>query len=298
MEVLRKVKIVILDVDIWTGRRSLIESDLKLAAGSKLPPASLASLGSKLIMDPEKLAVFHNKKMEAVRILLSVGTRFLGAYAIPDEKIDWVMEKLNAIEEAFNLKKKEFGDEFQSSLNMWMAANPGWEEIIKTSAITAEAAVAKLKFTTQVITVSAVEGQEKGLRKEVDGLADQLRQEVQAMAQATYKISFCGKTEVTQKAVRPLRAMLTKIEGLMFLEPSLEDLVLGLKDTLAELPSKGVIKGRDLASACGILAILGNIPEAVSQGKITVEAVEAESKDSEIEITKPFVKPAEQSTWF
>ena len=285
--ILDNIKLVVLDTDIWTGRRSLSETDLKMSAGKELPPASLATLGSKLVMDPEVLAVFQNLKKAAVRVLLRVGTRFLGAYAIPVTKIDQVMEEVNAIEKEFNIKKQAFMDSYQASLDSWVAANPGWEIIIKNAAVASTDAAAKLKFATQVIEINPVAGQEQGLEKEVNSLAGQLRQEIEVMAQMTWKQSFQGKSEVTQKALRPLKAMVEKIEGLTFLERSLDDLVQGLRDSLTGLPSKGVIKGRHLAAACGILSVLGNIPEAAEAMEIGET-----TEDSEETIDSAIVTPA------
>jgi len=38
--ILDNIKLIVLDTDIWTGRKSLLESDLKLKKGKELPPAS------------------------------------------------------------------------------------------------------------------------------------------------------------------------------------------------------------------------------------------------------------------
>lgn len=260
--ILENIKLVVLDIDIWTGRRSLTESDLKLEAGKELPPTKLASLGSKLVMDPEKLAVFHNLKTEAIRAVLRVGTRFLGAFAVPSDKMEELMAKLNTIVEEFTTKKQEFMDGYNAALEDWVKSNPGWESIIRNDAISSSVAEAKLKFGVQVIEVAPVAGYEDGLKKEVDGLTGQLRQEIEIVARATWKQSFKGKAKVTQKALRPIRAMVSKIKGLAFIEPALDELVEGLEETLSSIPTKGMIEGHDLASACGILAVLGNIPEA------------------------------------
>ena len=298
--ILDNIKLIVLDTDIWTGRKSLLESDLKLKKGKELPPASLASLGSKLVMDPEKLAPFHALKSAAVRAILRVGTRFLGAYAVPAEKTDEVMAEVNSIEAEFNAKKQEFMDGYQAALDYWVAANPGWENIIQSAAVSPATAAEKLKFSTQVLSIMPVAGQEQGLEKEVNGLVGQLRQEIEIMARQTWKDSFQGKTEVTQKALRPLRGMVAKIEGLAFLEPSLADLVEGLQSTFAGLPPKGMIKGQSLAAACGILSVLGNIPEAAAQEAETVEADESEeiTDSADIPTVRKPVQMALPNEWF
>ena len=83
------------------------------------------------------------------------------------------------------------------------------------------------------------------------------------MAKETWKRSYQGQREVTLKALRPIHTMVRKIEVLVFLEPALNELVEGIKETLGNMPNKGPIKGRQLAEACGILAVLGDIPDAI-----------------------------------
>jgi hypothetical protein len=94
--------------------------------------------------------------------------------------------------------------------------------------------------------------------------------------------------------------MVAKIEGLAFLEPSLADLVEGLQSTFAGLPPKGMIKGQNLAAACGILSVLGNIPEAAAQEAETVEADESEeiTDSADIPTVRKPVQMALPNEWF
>ena len=80
-EILSKLVVVSLSISLWTGRKKLSPEDLGLDF-SKLPPEKLATLGSKKICDPEKLAVFSALKRRAERQCEAVGVRFLGGYAI------------------------------------------------------------------------------------------------------------------------------------------------------------------------------------------------------------------------
>ena len=94
MNILDNIAILVLSVSLWTGRKQLRQEDLKLADGSELPPQKLASLGSKRVMDPAALAPFATFKRRAERTVLAVGTRFLGGYAVPVEKLDELMTQL------------------------------------------------------------------------------------------------------------------------------------------------------------------------------------------------------------
>lgn len=260
--ILENIVIITLNVTLWSGRKKLRPEDLKLSDGSELPPDKLASLGSKRVMDPEALAPFGKYKRRAEREVLAVGTRFLGGYAVPIEKLDHLMPKLEAIQKKFEETKEEFLAEYDQAVDDWVAENPGWGEVIRRAVEDVAYVRRQLSFSVQSFNISPIEEHATGLEAEVNGLADQLRHEVRQVARSTWDSSYQGKIEVGQKAVRPVRAMLEKIEGLVFLEPGLHGLVDGLRAVLAALPKTGPIKGADFAALCGALHLLGNIPEA------------------------------------
>lgn len=262
MNILDNIVILVLSVSLWTGRKQLREEDLKLADGSELPPQKLASLGSKRVMDPAALAPFATFKRRAERTVLSVGTRFLSGYAVPVEKLDGLMAELDVIKGEYNAARVEFLSEYDQAVQDWKAQNPGWEEVIARAVESLEYVRGQLAFRVQTFNINPVEGHETGLETEINGLADQLRHEVRQQARLTWEGSFRGKLEVGQKTVRPIRAMLEKIEGLVFLEPGLNELVTGIRSTLTSLPKTGPIKGGDFAALCGVIHLLGNIPEA------------------------------------
>ena len=83
-KVLQGLVLVHLSFSVWSGKKKLRPEDLK---GANLPPDKLASLGSKRIFDPDALKVFATLKRQAERACEEVGVRFLGGYAIPEEKL-------------------------------------------------------------------------------------------------------------------------------------------------------------------------------------------------------------------
>lgn len=283
--ILDNIRVLTLDIRTWSGRSKLRPEDLKLTEGSELPPESLARLGSKLIMDPEKLSVFVTLRQAAAREALFVGTRFLGGYAIPIDELDGLMQKLGTIKTAFEREKEEFLNGYSDAVQSWIDSNPGWEAVIKNAEAEPEKVRKAISFATQVFSVSPVEEHQEGLVKEVEGLGGQLRHEIEVMAQNTWKRSFQGQKEVTQRAMRPIRTILKKIEGLVFLEPELNELIEGMKGTLDDMPKKGLIKGRHLSELCGILAVLGNIPEAKSTCTDDQPGEEEASAEPELELS-------------
>lgn len=296
-DILKNIVLVTMNTTLWSGRKRLRPEDLKLVDGSELPPDKLASLGSKRVMDPQALAIFERLKRRAEREILAIGTRFLNGYAVPKEKLKDLMAKLAVIEEEFDVAKRDFLSEYDQAVESWIAANPGWEEVIRRSIEDASYVSRQLAFSTQTFTVSPHRSHRSGLESEINGLADQLRHEVAQVARTTWDSSYHGKTEVGQKAIRPVRSMLEKIEGLLFLEPGLNELVNGIRTILAALPTAGPIKGADFASLCGALHLLGNIPEA---GQIaenpTVEAEPEEIAAAQEQTPTSLASPVPQPT--
>ena len=101
IQTLDKLLICHIDCSIWSGRKKLRPEDFRLANGSQLPPKDVASLGSKKICDPEALANFERLKKEAQRLCEQVGVRFLGGYAVPEDRIDQIVPELDRIGQEF-----------------------------------------------------------------------------------------------------------------------------------------------------------------------------------------------------
>ena len=294
-DILNQITILTTQITLWSGRKRLKEEDLKLADGSELPPAALASLGSKKVMDPAALAVFERLKRRAEREILAVGTRFLNGYAVPRGALKELMPKLVAIEEEFDKAKQAFLAEYDEAVESWITANPGWEEVIRRSVEDAGYVGRQLNFAIQAFQITPPRAHRSGLEKEVGGLAGQLRQEIAQMAHACWESSFENRTEVGQRALRPVRAMARKMEGLTFLEPGLHELVAGIQMILDALPTAGPVKGANFASVCGVLSLLGDIPAAREAALSSVEETE---EDEELEIASVTTPAAFPAQWF
>jgi hypothetical protein len=122
MQVLDRLVAVNLDVRIWSGRRKLTAKDLSL--GNDVPPEDLVSLGSKRVCDPEPIKAFHRLKKQAERVCLSGGMRFLGGYAIADERTETVAAELDALGETFAQEHASFVAGYGQAIEDWIALHP------------------------------------------------------------------------------------------------------------------------------------------------------------------------------
>ena len=80
-----------------------------------------------------------------------------------------------------------------------------------------------------------------------------------------------GRDEVTQKFVRPVRAIRDKLAGLSFLDPGIAPLVGSIDEVLAAVPRKGKISGPSLAALRGVVTLLTDPVKMREHGKMMLE---------------------------
>lgn len=260
-KVLQGLVLVHLSFSVWSGKKKLRPEDLK---GANLPPDKLASLGSKRIFDPDALKVFATLKRQAERSCEEVGVRFLGGYAIPEEKLTPLMEKMELIEQSFATAKTNFLSAYDDNLKDWLAEAGEWSEIVARAVEPANRVAERLScgFTAFKVespgeTASAVQ---QPLERQVDSLADQLIHEIGALAKSTWDESYRGRTSVTRKALRPLKAILDKLSSLSFVGPDkISGLVSNVHAALDTVSRSGPVTGATLMGLVGVLCELSDI---------------------------------------
>jgi hypothetical protein len=247
-----------LDIHIWSARRKLTPEDFSHA---KLPPEQVASLGSKKICDPEELRVFGTLKSRAVSVLNRHGVKFIGGWAIPEGRADSIIQELESIEADFLKAKKDFIANYDKSIKKWIKDNPGWENIIAGSTVSAEYVANRLSFQWQVFKVQNPDPRSdsklsRGLNKQVEGLADALFCDLAKSADEAWKKSYLNKTELTRRALSPLRNMLQKLDDMSFVEPRVTPVSSLIRVALDKLPKRGAIIGPDLLMLKGLVSLL------------------------------------------
>ncbi len=283
--VLKHIMAVRLDVNIWSARKKLVHSDLGEA---ELPPENLASLGNKKICDPKELSIFNALKGRATSLLDKHGIRFLGGWALPEQKIQEVQDGLLEIARNFNEAKEIFLNRYDTLVQEWINSNPGWESLIATSAVSAKYVRSRLGFSWQVYKITPPtqknEQVSSGLQDAVKDLGCTLFGEVAKTASESWKKSFAGKTDVTRKALSPLKALHGKLSGLSFVEPRVVPVINLLESAFAMIPARGRIRGSELIMLQGLICLLrdptaliehaqkileGNTPDDILQGLLS-----------------------------
>ena len=275
IQVLDNILALNLDINIWSARAKLTAEDF---GETELPPDELASLGSKKICDPDKLKVFSKLKKRATTMLDRNGVRFLSGWAIPEEKAGDIIAELCRIRDEFLAEKASFIASYDLAIEDWINSHPAWSSIIAGSTVSREYVEKRIDISWQLYRVMPVMGidsvqamEESGLHEEVENLGGTLFYEITKDATDIWKKVFEGKTEVTHKALSPLKTMREKLSGLSFVEPHVAPVIEILDATLERVPKRGLISGASLFMLQGIVSLLkdGNALLAQAEAMMT-----------------------------
>jgi hypothetical protein len=254
MQVLDRLVAVNLDVRIWSGRKKLTAEDLAL--GADVPPEDLVSLGSTRVCDPEPIKVFHRLKKQAERVCLSGGMRFLGGYAIPEDRTETVAAELDALGETFAKERAMFVSGYGQAIEDWIALHPQWEAAIRKAVDPASVVESRLGFGYQLYRIAPVENA-GNLAEQVQGLGDTLFGEVARIAHELDK-SFVGKDALSQRALSTFRRIREKLGCLAFVDYRVQPVLESLEDWLARVPGKGPVTGALFNEGFGLMLLVSD----------------------------------------
>lgn len=260
LTVLDNILALNLNISLWTARKKMTPEDF---GGVELPPDDLATLGSKRIADPEKLRIFSTLKARAFNFLDKHGVRFMCGWAIPEQKAGTIVDELVKIRGEFFNAKDAFLEAYEENLNAWIAKHSVWAEIIRNSVVSADYVRSRMDFRWQLFKVaplmehdSANAVSEAGLVEEVEGLGSTLFGEISKSADEIWKKVYMGKTEVSHKALSPLRTLHEKLMGLTFIEPHIAPVAEIIETALKQVPARGNITGASLCMLQGLVCLL------------------------------------------
>ncbi|MGY6274011.1 DUF3150 domain-containing protein [Methylomonas sp. MgM2] len=260
--ILDQVVLIKVDATIYGARKKLNKEDLVLADGSKLPPEDLASLGSKRLLDPDRLSVFNRLKKEAERICLRVGTRFLGGFIVPVAAAARVTAELDRIAGDFAEARAEFLDGYDAAVQDWMVKHPEFAGIIEKAIDSVALVATRLTFDYLVVSVALPEQLPKQeverLESKIGSLSEQMFHEIAVDANLLVEQSLLGKEQVTRNALRPIKRIRDKLDGLSFLDYRVAPVVETIDDLFGKIPNRGSIEGGLLQEILAMAMLLAD----------------------------------------
>lgn len=280
---LAKVIVFTLDaISLWTGRRRLKRDDLRLQSADEIPPDTIASLGSKKIIDPEAINDFERLKKEAHRECAKVGVKFLGGYAVPEDQADGLAIALDKIGAEFASLKATFLANYDQALADWVKAHPEWKGMLNEAALDRSEVDNRLHFGWSSFRVVAASDDDDsaalnaGLKSELGGLAGQLYREVAKEATQVMERSLVGRDKVTQRVLSPIRTIRGKLLGLSFLDSRVTPLIQTIDHVMSLLPKAGHIEGLGLEAFRGLIFVLSSEDRMIQHGELVLQSGDVE----------------------
>jgi hypothetical protein len=82
---------------------------------------------------------------------------------------------------------------------------------------------------------------------------------------------FAGKTEITRKALSPLKTIYQKLTGLSFVEPRVAPVAELIQTAFESLPKRGRIDGANLLMLQGLVSLLRDADGLVEHGQMVID---------------------------
>lgn len=224
------------DFDIWSGQTRLSPDDFKLGTGGEIPPEKVAQLGTKKICDPAKLKGFHRLKSDTRRSLLRYGIPFMNGFALPQNRCEEMILKLDAVEAEFKNLKADFINGYHNAIDEWCRENPQYATALRAGALPLATVEKRIGFEYQVIKIGPVDvgndAVSERLSRKVNGLGDELIADLIEEADKFYSERLAGRDKCGITTRMTLRNMRDKLDGLSFLNSKIQPLVKLLDETL------------------------------------------------------------------
>jgi len=214
MEFIRGTTLVHLKIRCWSGeKKASRDSDITVGTDGKLPPEKLLDLGRKKIFPPHALTPFDRERKAAERACLENGTRFMGGYAVPDESIDELIIKLDAIKEKFDTEIAGFLSDFDRNKEAWISENKDFAHIIRDQVPDRKSVERSFEFSHKLFKLQPLEGHEP----DENEVANQVLHEIGKVCKEMSDNLLKRKTAIGGKTLKKqLEPIVKKLDTLSF----------------------------------------------------------------------------------
>ena len=111
----------------------------------------------------------------------------------------------------------------------------------------------------------------ENLVSEIEALGQTLFGEVAGEAKNIWQKVYAGRTEVSHKALSPLRNLHRKLTGLSFVEPRVAPVADLIEHAMNSIPKRGHINGPHLVMLQGLVALLRDPVSLIEHGQKVID---------------------------
>ncbi|MDR2142210.1 MAG: DUF3150 domain-containing protein, partial [Deltaproteobacteria bacterium] len=183
---------------------------------------------------------------------------------------------------------EKFLNNYDLAVQNWIDKHPGWERLIADSPVSSEEIRKRLTFAWQFYKVVPPDQSpaSESLQAEVANLGSTLFGEIAKEAQSIWNRRYSSRTEVSHKALSPLKSLRQKLTGLSFVEPKVAPIADLIEETLNGIPKRGLINGSPLLLLQGLVSVLKDPDLLVEHGQKILSGQSPSSLLQDIQDTK------------
>jgi hypothetical protein len=282
---LKEVVIISLGtISLWSGRARLVADDLN-GDPEDLPPAAIASLGSKRLFPREKLMPLEKVKRAMWRALITRGTRFLNGVAIAHADVTETVAELNKLVAEGNRLRDDLLKHFEDTVQKWHAENPDWKHILAAGTPEKEYVRNRINFGWDAFMAAepSNEALADKLRLSVGQMGNNLFREIEKEAQEFVTKSLKpSRNTATQRTVTPLRRMVQKLGRLGMLDNLAVPVANVCNAVLSTLPSQGRVTDGDYLKLIRLANLLADVREMRGIGQRVLDGLPVSDAANEL----------------
>lgn len=315
VNVLQSMNAIVIKASCVTNQRSYDIDALPMEVRSKIPPATLASLGAIKYIDGKYLKVFDTLKARAENAIMRRAIQLLGPiYLIPatDEVMLPLLDELRGIQVEWEQAKVQLLLSFDAGILARQNEFPDWSHLIVSLAPTKGYIEDQIDFDWTIFQIgqaapSADATVADGLKSQVTGLTAKLYGDI-AKQVGKLQERNGAKDKVSTRALGPIASIAEKLKSLAFLHPSVRpmaDYCRQMHDELKAVDGSH-LTGYQLMAFQGMLSTLSDhdkimafCEQVSSQG--ATQVVKAQFADAQAKTPSPVplqsaqvVAPAQQ----
>lgn len=275
----QKLCVIYLFFRQWTGTATMQRADYMIGKDGYLPPEEVtANYGQKRVIDPVHLRVFDTLKKRAETLLADNGLPFCKGVVLPIDKAPEVLAGLRGIADEYNQARDNLAGSLDDKYREWIARNPQFAEQIRAAQPDACSVKQKINADFAVFRFVPAEAEidkTDSLKRTVDGLFDEVIEDVVKRSRLLHKRSVTGKSadDLSQRTLSTLKVMKEKLNGLRFLNGGVAPMIELINRLLSLMPTRGKFtpdQFNALNAALGVLCSEQLLVE-VATGKLTLD---------------------------